>query len=341
MKYCHLLLSTAVATLGLMSFAQANDTTAELKAGGLLFTRSDTIEMAKEDLFISPEKVDVNYVFRNSSDKDVTTIVAFPMPDINGGPDQNVAISDFESDNFLGFAADQDGKPVETSLQQRVTVAAVDMTADLKKYNIPFLPLSDKTIAALDALPADAQNDLMAKGLVIGEEYDVGKGMEKHMRPMWTLSQVYYWNTTFPAGSDVKVHHSYKPSVGGTVAIIFLDENDEAKGETYNSYVKKYCIDDSIVKIAKQNNANMAADKPFYFENWLSYILTTGGNWNGGVIGDFHLTVDKGDKDSIVSFCGEGVKKTGPTTFELTATDFYPERDIDILLLTKQTPNAQ
>ncbi|RUX99816.1 DUF4424 domain-containing protein, partial [Mesorhizobium sp. M7A.F.Ca.US.005.03.2.1] len=33
------------------------------------------------------------------------------------------------------------------------------------------------------------------------------------------------------------------------------------------------------------------------------------------------------------------VKKTGPTTFEMTADDFYPERDIDILILEPTDEN--
>ena len=52
-----------------------------------------------------------------------------------------------------------------------------------------------------------------------------------------------------------------------------------------------------------------------------------------GSIGDFTLTVDKGDANNYVSFCGANIKKTGPTTFEMKAKDFVPERDLDILLL--------
>ena len=319
----------------------ANDTTAELKTGGLVFTHNETIEMAKEDLYISPEKVEVNYVFHNSGDKDITTLVAFPMPDMQGGPGENTAYNDFEAENFLGFKAEQDGKPVDVSVQQRVSAAGVDFTDDLKKRNIPFLPLSQKTIAALDALPADVQDDFVNKGLVMREEYDAGNGVEKHLTPLWVLSQIYYWKTTFAAGQDIKVHHTYKPSVGGTVAINFLDENNEPKGTVYDEYVRKYCIDNNLVKIAKTNNENMANNKPYYYENWISYILVTAGNWGMGAIGDFHLTIDKGKKDSIVSFCGTDVKKTGPTTFEITGKDYFPERDLDILLLDLQQPVQQ
>ena len=68
-------------------------------------------------------------------------------------------------------------------------------------------------------------------------------------------------------------------------------------------------------------------------EQRIEYVLTTGGNWALGTIGDFKLTIDKGEPDNLVSFCGENVRKTGPTTFEMTAKDYYPERDIEILIL--------
>ena len=70
-----------------------------------------------------------------------------------------------------------------------------------------------------------------------------------------------------------------------------------------------------------------------FTESRLSYVLVTANTWFGP-IGEFNLTVDKGAVSNFVSFCGEGVTKTGPTTFELTYRDFYPERDLEILFVT-------
>lgn len=61
--------------------AFANDSIAELGTGGLILSRSDTVAMESEDLFISPEKVTVGYVFRNNTDKDVDAVVVLPMPE--------------------------------------------------------------------------------------------------------------------------------------------------------------------------------------------------------------------------------------------------------------------
>ena len=70
---------------------------------------------------------------------------------------------------------------------------------------------------------------------------------------------------------------------------------------------------------------------PFY-ERRIAYVLTTGANW-AGPIGDFHLTVDKGAPDSLVSFCADGVKKIGPTLFEVRHANFTPTRDLHVLIL--------
>ena len=65
----------------------------------------------------------------------------------------------------------------------------------------------------------------------------------------------------------------------------------------------------------------------------LDYILTTARNWRGP-IGRFHLTIDKGDPKGILSLCWNGLKKTGPTVFESTLTDFVPDRDIKLVIFS-------
>jgi hypothetical protein len=36
-----------------------------------------------------------------------------------------------------------------------------------------------------------------------------------------------------------------------------------------------------------------------------------------------------------VSFCGDGVKKTSPTQFEMRKSDFSPDGDLSVLILNK------
>jgi len=311
--------------------ALANDTTAELKTGGLAFTRSDEIEMVEENFYISPKQVKVDYVFHNAGDKQIDTYVAFPMPDIQGYPEANIDAGDTSKDNFLGFTVTQDGEDIKPELQQRVFVANIDMTEVVKAAGIPLNPMNYDLRPAIGKLPQATIDDWVERGLIVASIYTDSVGEQKEYAPLWILKSTYYWKTSFPPGKDIKVSHTYRPSVGGTVATTYLEDN-QPTGPRFEEYKKKYCIDDAFVKLAKQSNDDMMAGRPYLVENWISYILTTGGNWYGS-IKKFTLIVDKGEEDNFVSFCGENVKKTGPTTFEMTKTDFYPDRELDILLL--------
>lgn len=308
--------------------AAANDTTAVLGTGGLIFGNSIEIAMEKEDLFISPDKVTVDYVFRNQSDKDIETIVAFPMPDIESSPYAMVAIPDDASDNFLGFSVMMDGRPIQPNLEQRAFAAGIDVTEELTSRNVPLMPFGDAAVEALKDVPRETLRDWVRRGIVIPDEYD---GEPDTLLPYWQLRSTYWWNATFPARKAVEVSHVYAPSVGGTAGTSFY--YDGKFNETFDQYQIKYCTDDGFRRAIEKSARANPDGYPRFMETWISYVLTTGGNWALGSIGDFTLTIDKGDPSNIVSFCGTGVRKIGPTTFQMKAQDFYPDRDIDILIM--------
>ena len=72
------------AMIALAAPAAANDSAAQLGAGGLQLVRNDTIEVLSEDLYVSAKEVRVTYHFRNRTDAPVTYVVAFPLPTIDG-----------------------------------------------------------------------------------------------------------------------------------------------------------------------------------------------------------------------------------------------------------------
>lgn len=310
--------------------ALANDSVAELGTGGLILSRSDAVAMQSEDLFISPEKVTVDYVFHNNTDKDVSAIVAFPMPDIAGDPEEMPAIPENQSDNFLGFEVTIDGVAAKPQLEQKVFALGIDISADLKAQNVPFNPFGDAAKAALAKLPKAVADDWVNRGIIIeNPEADSDPSLNAPYAPFWQLRSTYWWRSTFPANKDVHVSHHYKPSVGGTSSVSFFYDG-KFQGQ-YAAYKPRYCMDDTFENAIR--NAAKADGYPKFYESRIAYILTTGGNWAAGTIGNFKLTVDKGNPQALVSFCGDNVKKVGPTSFEMTAKDFYPEHDIDILIL--------
>ena len=310
--------------------ALADDSTAELATGGLAFVQTNDITMQSEDLYVSMTAIKAKYEFVNTSDHDVTTLVAFPLPDIKGDPDLNVAVPTDDPVNFVGFKTLVDGKPVETQVQQRASALGVDQTALLKSLNVPLAPQLQATGQALDALPRDKWDNLVKLGLASIDQYDIGKGMEDHLTPLWTLSTDFYWEQSFPAGKTVTIEHDYTPSVGSTAGISF-GSPESRKEQWFKDYVNKYCIDSNFLAAVDKSHTPDGGDT--LTENRIDFVLKTGSNWEAS-IHNFHVTIDKGSPKNVVSFCGEDVKKTGPTTFEMTKVDFEPDQDLAILILS-------
>jgi hypothetical protein len=325
----------AVGFLVLSSSSLANDTAAVLTTGGLEFVAHGEIAMEREELFISKEEIRVVYTFRNDSDVDHHLLVAFPMPDIVPNHWSPVAFPEGPADNLFQLETTFNGEPVEATLHEYAYAAGVDRTKLLQKLGIPIVPIRQDAIDAVDGLDDETTAELLHLGMAVPDEFDAGEGWEKHHWPFWTYRATYTWEATFPAREKVVVEHRYKPSVGGTTGVSFLGEPYEGY-DPKAEYRQKYCTDDSFIAAVEKTMDN--PDEPWtapFTESWISYILTTGANWAGG-IENFRLVVDKGSEDNLVSFCGEDVKKIGPTTFEMVKTDFWPQDELNILILERQ-----
>jgi Domain of unknown function (DUF4424) len=312
--------------------ASANDSTAEMGTGGLVLGRSDAVRMDREDLFISMQEVRVAYQFTNTTETDVETIVAFPMPDIDFAPEINVAIPQYEADNFLGFTVEVDGKSIAPELQQRAFAGGRDVTEALLGAGLSLQPWTKAGQAALASLTPAQTTALSAEGAVVVSEFDDGSGWKKVAQAAWTLKSAYWWRMVFPAGQTISVKHAYTPSLGGTVAVTFLERYGDG-GAQAADYKRRFCMDDDFISTVEKV-AGDADSGINYSESRVQYVLRTGANWASS-IGEFVLTIDKGAPGNLVSFCGEDVKKTGPTTFEMRKTDFWPYEDLNILFIVK------
>ena len=299
----------------------ANDSTAEMGAGGLTMVRNWDVRMEKEDLYISPEKVTVDYVFRNTAKVPKHFLVAFPMPDIEPEfyIEGDIGIPNYNSDNLLGFSVTVDGAAVEPNIEMRALTYGIDVTDTIKSAGLPLNPLSDATRKAVQAVEPAIRENLTAKGII----FDDGSGPV----PSWTLKSTYYWMQNFPPDKPVQVSHSYTPGTGS--GFYYFGALDEG------GYRDRYCIDsgtaNAIAKKFKEVGSGLLVERR------VDYILKTGANW-ATPIGDFRLVIDKLKPDSVVSFCMGGVKKTGPTQFEVHKKDFVPTDDLKILVLDPHLP---
>lgn len=338
-------LSIVGAALCGLTPALADDSSATLGAGGLVLQKTDKIALVSEALYLSATEVRISYRFRNLTNADYSATVAFPMPDLRGGGiNFTTAVPDPASDNFMKFQTVVDGRPVASELEQRAFLQSdgkpdEEITDRLRALHISLMPTLEATEAAVRRLTNDERKSLVDANILDAGETSNYKGEPTDLFPLWTLRSKYWRTQLFPKGQDIVVQQSYVPVVGSQVGV--RSGMPDLEPEARNSYRQRFCTDDSFLRAARDLYRRNGADnaKTFSaFEQYLSYIITSGGNW-AGPIGDFRLVVDKGDPKTLVSFCGNGVRKISPTQFELDIKNYAPTRDIDVLLL--QTQPAQ
>lgn len=312
--------------------AHANASVGHLATGGLVLSRSEAIEMVSEDLFISMREIRVTYHFLNRTNADVTTLVAFPLPNIRvPSQEDNFVIPEPDADqNFLAFETKVDGKSIALQIEQRAEVLGVDQTDLLKSLSLPISPYDQKLPTLLGKLSEPTRHQLRESGVIDDSGLNSSLPVEFKIRPLWTAHTSFHWKQTFPARQEVVVEIRYKPSVGGAAQTYIGEPYQSAESRRY--FETRYCVDDTITKAVQRARARGKATKLFFAEEWIEYILTTGANW-AGPIGTFTLTVDKGTTENLVSFCMEDIRKVGPTVFRAEKTKFWPTRNLEVLFL--------
>lgn len=318
---------TLALALAVAAPVSANDSAAVTAAGGLVLVQNDAVDMVSEDLYLSADEVRVRYVFRNRTRRPARLTVAFPMPDFDLSQ-----IGEGDRGRVSDFSTRVDGRPVDMRVERRVFARGVDHSALLRRLGIPFgaasgAPDLGPVSRALARLPEAELRRLEALGLLEG--FDEPRVPRRQYDARWTVRETWHWDQLFPAGRDLIVEHRYAPGTGGTTSTAF--GNPSLRREDFiQEAIRRYCIDADFLAAAER--LVRRPDIVNVSEQWLGYILTTGGNWRAP-IGDFRLVVDKGRPENLVSFCGEGVRRISPTRFEMRRRNWRPTRDLDVLIL--------
>src|SRR5258708_5598739 len=229
------------------SMARANDSSAELAVGGLVFTKNADVSIESEDLTITPDTVTVRYVFLNQSPSPVTLTVAFPLPDIDLADGANVAFPTSDPVNFVGFSTKVDGKPINFTINQRAFLNNKEVTASLRSMGIPVLPIGAQQLKITE-LPQQTRDRALAEGLV-AQSGTNDKG-EPLYEPRWTLKTSVVRQQTFPPGKPVAVEHRYKTSVGMSFDSVLRQglRQKKALEPEVDRYKANYCIPDDFLK---------------------------------------------------------------------------------------------
>jgi len=315
----------ALALCALAAPALANDSVAETAAGGLVLVPNDAIDMVSEDLYVSRLQVRVRYVFRNRTRAPVRVTVAFPMPDQELAEDEDGEVA--WPSNFETRVA---GRAVPMQVERRAMLNGVDHTALLTRLGIPIEGRGgDHIWSALSNLSTADQDRLERLGLV--QLFNDPGLTRRSVQPRWTIKETWHWVQTFPPGQNLVVEHRYQPGLGGTVGTGLASPNVR-ESDYEREVIARYCVDDDLLATIQRRAARNQDHWVNLAEDWLSYILVTGANWRSP-IGDFRLVVDKGEPSTLVSFCGEGVRRISPTQFEVRHRNWRPTRDLHVLFL--------
>lgn len=323
------LLAAALVAFGLTAPARANDSAAAIGQGGLELVQQADVAMLSEDLYVSAPKIRVRYEFRNESAAPVTTLVAFPLPkvDLDQAYEGDIGWPSADQNDPTGFRVRIDGLAVKPRLEAKALVNGKDVTAALRSAGVPVIyPFGDFWDRVKKIKRAEI--DKLAKAGIVEVYPETGE-----VRPKWTLQSAYYWDMTFPPGKIVTVEHEYAPVTGGSFWGDGMVKTEAAAAK--DEFFKDFCLDQRTLdaigrKLAADQARNQNTGMLSYVE--VRYILKTGRNWRGP-IGKFRLTVDKGSPANLVSFCADGVTKTGPSTFVVEKTNWEPDRDLSVLIL--------
>ncbi|MFB3921850.1 MAG: DUF4424 family protein [Terriglobia bacterium] len=310
--------------------ANANDTFATLGAGGLVSAKSTQIVMESEHLQISVHQITVRYLFRNDTAKDVEAIVAFPLPDLDGGGIYNVPIElPRKSDwNFVDFKVRSNGQPIPVKMETRARNGDRDINARLRALGVPVSVLLEPLNSALMKLSAAQRAELEKEHLIVRDGFNpplrsVGR---EGWWATWTMQVKFYWTQRFPANSIVELVQTYRPVVGGSY---FAEESDGEES------VQPYCGGaEALRQIERIKQSHERKGKPHlvFHERCIDYILTTANNWRGP-IRHFRLSVQIDSPDDIVLTCRPRLERTKPTLYEFSQENFRPDRDLKLMIL--------
>ncbi|MEW6643204.1 MAG: DUF4424 domain-containing protein [Pseudomonadota bacterium] len=326
-------IALAALQLAVSTAAQANDSAAELSIGGLQFVRSNEIAMESEELRIALDRISVRYQFANTTSRPVTLTVAFPLPDIDLSEADNIALPSSDPVNFVDFETRVDGSPVPLAIDQRAMIGDKDVSALLRQFKLPLLPIGTHEIRIAD-LPAATRTRLIDEGLLMpAGTSDNGR---QQYAPGWLTKTSAVRQQVFPPGRKVLVEHQYRPSVGSSADTIlrWILRHSTALSSEVERYRREYCITDAFLAELDKRAGNGQANTAMLGERRVSYVLKTGANW-AGPIKTFRLTIDPGGNDRLVSFCPGKLKSAATGSLDYVASDFKPDADLKILIIGK------
>ena len=323
--------------------ASANETLSELPTGGLAFLRpSNPAALVREaqDVRLSPDAVTITYRISNSSDAPLDVMLGFKLPELDfSDPDASYAIPGPDPLNFLSATLKVDGKPAVLPLVQTATSSGKDVSEALRRARLALVPVGTFQ-TDLAAMAPDMRDALLKQELIKEVGTDI-EGKPLYF-PTWTVRTEGLRKLTIAPRKPTEVSIRYLPSVGVTRDTVLRKAlRDQASVASQVRAAKAaYCIDQGFLNGLDILSGGADANTASLIERRIRVVLAAEGEVPQPVQA-YHLVVDKGRPQRIVSFCSENLKKVSATTFETKGTDLTPRAGFDLLMIDRGEPNSK
>jgi hypothetical protein len=302
----------------------ADDSAAEIAAGGLQLRKEARISMEKERLTISEKKITVEFEFLNETDQDITTEVAFPIPPYSAWDDEMDPRGTFND-----FRVWVEGREQSYQTEAKAKLKGADYTDVLRKMNVDitsFGHAGDLTVEPrspdfqIPKLPKQDKETLVRLGLVNKDDV-----------PMWTVEKMYHWSQLFPAHKILHIRHEYAPIEGFEMLEVSKIATD----------LKDACIEPGLQTrlqaLVRENLKRQPTAGSYVYPTWIKYILKSANTWKTP-IKDFELIVERATPSNghpaFVSFCWDGsVRKVDENHFAAGKLNFVPDSELTIYYL--------
>ena len=300
----------------------ANDTSGTiLPAGGVVFEKQDGIKMQVEALYIRPKQIEVNYLFENTTDKDITTQMFFPLPQM---PAVEEYLGDEAHDYKFKLWVNGKTKPYQT--HWTVTQNGKDITNNVSiLFYHPEEVITDQELdKRIQTLPEETRQKLQDQKIIEWNWLVDGNIGEFQAWTMandisWQKQISYSWQQTFPAHKTVSVRHTYRPTSIYTNVGTPFSKCINKQSEQFQKFV--YIPE----------NERKYSWKHLDARDYLEYILTTADNWQGP-IENFNLLVESPLKSVG---CLDGKEFYGEKYYTVNRQNYTPEWDMSVDFIVK------
>jgi hypothetical protein len=297
-------------------------------ANGLVVRNEDNIQIEKENLYIRRTKIEVSYVFKNLSEKEIVTDVAFPIPPHKNNPSGIITYPIYHD-----FKVEVNGAQLKYDVSTRALVNGKDVTDILNSLNFAINVFGFPS--NFDSLNKAKIQELIDLGIIERDlESEAFTGKTPIYAPAWSVATTYYWKQVFPAKSSISTKIQYTPNPSETNHADNDREfiNRRKLANPYKAALSDLlCLNDDLKKWDTARDTKLEA---FIVD----YILTTANHWKRP-IKEFNLVIESEPATRLherASTCFESgkLKKISETRYQITINDFVPKEELSVFFLS-------